>query len=134
MNNKVTLQEISIGEIAAAFALADFAARTPREFNPHTPMVKDELYKLSFDISAGTSPSRSKYVFFAGVNGSGKTSFIRCMKNTDAFRSYRYICADEAENDLTHLEKMQLCRKPTLWQGLTETYALTTARTSSTKA
>ena len=108
MEKKMALQEISIKEIAEAFALADFAARTPREFNPHIPMVKDELYKLSFEsASAGTFPTRSKYVFFAGVNGSGKTSFIRCMKNTDAFRSYRYICADEAENDLTHLEKMQ---------------------------
>ena len=86
MENKMTLQETSIKEIAKAFALADFAARTPREFNPHIPMVKDELYKLSFEsTSAGTSPTRSKYVFFAGVNGSGKTSFIRCMKNTDAF-------------------------------------------------
>lgn len=108
MNKKVTLQEESIREIAEAFALADLAARTPRESNPHIPMVKDELYKLALDNSAaGTFPSRSQYVFFAGVNGSGKTSFIRCMKNTQAFGSFRYICADEAENDLTHLSKTE---------------------------
>ena len=57
MNKKVTLQEESIREIAEAFVLADLAARTPRESNPHIPMVKDELYKLALDNSAaGTFP------------------------------------------------------------------------------
>lgn len=102
------MKKESIREIAQVLALADIAARTPREFNPHIPMVKDELYSLAAQgLTATEKPTPSQYVFFAGANGSGKTSFIRCMKNTKVFSSFHYICADEAESDLMHLEKMQ---------------------------
>ncbi len=43
-NKKVTFSDREIEGIAKAIALADLAARSPKERNPRIPMVKDELY------------------------------------------------------------------------------------------
>ena len=43
-NKKVTFSDREIEGIAKAIALADLAARSPKEKNPSIPMVKDELY------------------------------------------------------------------------------------------
>lgn len=41
---KATFSDREIEGIAKAIALADLAARSPKELNPHIPMVEDELY------------------------------------------------------------------------------------------
>lgn len=41
---KVKLTDEEIEGIAKAIALADMAARAPKEKNPRIPMVEDELY------------------------------------------------------------------------------------------
>lgn len=43
-NKKVTFSDREIEGIAKAIALADLAARSPKEQNPRIPMVEDELY------------------------------------------------------------------------------------------
>ena len=43
-NKKVTFSDREIEGIAKAIALADLAARSPKEKNPSIPMVEDELY------------------------------------------------------------------------------------------
>ena len=44
-NKKVTFSDREIEGIAKAIALADLAARSPKEKNPSIPMVEDELYR-----------------------------------------------------------------------------------------
>ncbi len=41
---KATFSDREIEGIAKAIALADLAARSPKERNPHIPMVEDEPY------------------------------------------------------------------------------------------
>ncbi len=48
-----------------------------------------------------------EYIFFAGANGSGKTTFIRSFMRLDEYKDYRYICADEIERDLMHIPERQ---------------------------
>ena len=43
-NKKVTFSDREIEGIAKAIALADMAARSPKEKNPSIPMTKDERY------------------------------------------------------------------------------------------
>ena len=43
-NKKVTFSGREIEGIAKAIALADMAARSPKEKNPSIPMTKDERY------------------------------------------------------------------------------------------
>ena len=43
-SEKVTFSSTEIQGIAKAIALADMAARAPKEKNPRIPMVEDELY------------------------------------------------------------------------------------------
>lgn len=42
---KVKFSDEEIEGIAKAIALADLAARSPKEKNPSIPMVEDELYR-----------------------------------------------------------------------------------------
>ena len=44
-NKKVKFSNREIEGIAKAIALADLAARSPKEKNPSNPMVEDELYR-----------------------------------------------------------------------------------------
>lgn len=43
-NKKVTFSDREIEGIAKAIALADLAARSPKEKNPSIPMTKDDRY------------------------------------------------------------------------------------------
>ena len=40
-----------------------------------------------------------EYVFFAGANGSGKSTLIKNLRSLDEYQGFRYICADELENE-----------------------------------
>lgn len=41
---KIVLSEDSLNQISKTIALADMAARAPKEQNPSIPMTKDERY------------------------------------------------------------------------------------------
>ena len=57
-------------------------------------LVKGKVYP-SGDVS-----HKGVYIFFAGVNASGKSTMIKALKSFEEYSSYYYVCADEVEKKL----------------------------------
>ncbi len=99
----------SLFEGGAQF-IASMAVRARRDKKGGVPdigMAFDErLERLINGEKADTysAKKRGTYVFFAGVNASGKSTMIKAVKSFDEYSSYYYVCADEVEKRLWFIE------------------------------
>lgn len=87
--------------------LADRAVKDKKGGIPDIGMKADErLDNIVAGEKVNTCPEkpRGTYVFFAGVNASGKSTMIKSLKSFEEYSSYYYVCADEVEKKLLSVE------------------------------
>lgn len=52
---------------------------------------------------SGNATHKGVYLFFAGVNASGKSTMIKALKSFAEYDSFYYVCADEVEKRLGYV-------------------------------
>lgn len=111
MNNsdKITFEKFSdvkslfVGGAPFVARLANKAGKDKKGGIPAIAMADDERLDIIVNgEKADTYPEKPRgiYVFFAGVNASGKSTMIKALKSFEEYSSYYYVCADEVEKKL----------------------------------